>query len=241
MPQKGHFVRIWLIQWLYCALFTAAYCFPIDLLKREWGGSHWGVIMDKSNHVIFVWALLWQQHSLVMCPLGFDWSNSLHLMALSVCVKCVYKWKSIFAPPGDSICSSFVSLNCDESSKSRYRGSNWKDTRTPRIVCIYNPRSFCPRIWFIYHTEGADLRGATRLPVVAGTTVFISPTAPHPHSHPSFYTAGSPNKQNKARSRLWAGRRCTSSACWGFLVTDTWWAVSKQGEISLWRNLGYCG
>lgn len=130
-----------LLCFIYCSLL-----FSNRSLKKGMRGSHWGVIMDKSNHVIFVWALLWQQHSLVMCPLRFDWSNSLHLMALSVCVKCVYKWKSIFAPPGDSVCSSFVSANCDESSKPCFRGSNWKDTRTPHIVCIYNPRSFCPRI-----------------------------------------------------------------------------------------------
>lgn len=168
-----------LLCFIYCSLL-----FSNRSLKNGMRGSHWGVIMDKSNHVIFVWALLWQQHSLVMCPLRFDWTNSRYLMALSVCVKCVYKWKSIFAPPGDSICSSFVSVNCDESSKSCFRGSNWKDTITPRIVCIYNPRSFCPHIWFIYRTEGADLRGPTRLPVVAGTSlVFIPPIAPHPHSH----------------------------------------------------------
>lgn len=144
--------------------------------------------MDKSNHVIFVWALLWQQHSLVMCPLRFDWANSLHLMALSVCVKCVYKWKSIFAPPGDSICSSFVSANCDESSKSCFRGSNWKDTKTPRIVCIYNHRSFCPRIWCIYRTEGADVRGPTRLPVVAGTSLVLFLKLHHIRIHISNFT-----------------------------------------------------
>lgn len=121
---------------IYCILM-----FFNRSLKKGIRGSHWGVIMDKSNHVIFVWAFLWQQHSLVMCPLRFDWTNSFHLMVLSVSVKCVYKWKSIFAPPGESICSSFVSANCDESSKSCFRGSNSKDTKTPRIVCIYNPRS----------------------------------------------------------------------------------------------------
>lgn len=138
--------------------------------------------MDKSNHVIFAWALLWQQHSLVMCPLRFDWTNSFHLMLLSVSVKCVYKWKSIFAPPGESICSSFVSVNCDESSKSRFHRSNSKDNKTPRMVCIHNPRSFSPRIWFVFsspvrhHTEVRDLKGPVRLQVVAGTSL---PTAQH--------------------------------------------------------------
>lgn len=200
---------------IYCILL-----FSNRSLKKGIRGSHWGVIMDKSNHVIFAWALLWQQHSLVMCPLRFDWTNSFHLMVLSVSVKCVYKWKSIVAPPGESICSSFVSVNCDESSKSCFCGS-----KTPRIVCIYNPRSFSPRIWFVssspvrHHTEVGDLKGPIRLQVVAGTSPgFILPTAKHTcelctRIHISNFTRSVPsrNKIRQGSGLAGLGRSCSKS------------------------------
>lgn len=136
-------------------------------------------------------------------------------MALSVSVKRVYTPKSISAPLGDSICSSFVSGNGDESSKSGLRACSSGQASTPRTVCVYNPQPFPLHIGFIFpspvrrRAEVANLGGPTLLQVV----IFCAPAVV---SLLLYYIFGS----LEARSRLWASRRH---------VTDPrWWSCNDQ-------------